>query len=76
MAVSVPNGIHFKDAIKLAVDLGCEVRPINRTGETLIRHPSVERALKLNNRRKDCARCLVVLLRRLSDAREAACSPT
>ena len=58
-------------ALRQAQDLGCEVRPVNRTGEVDIIPPVVDparglRRVRHNARNKTANAALVQLLRRLS----------
>jgi hypothetical protein len=54
--------MNLRDALRAARDLGCCIRQINRTGEIIVSHPSVDRRIVVNSRRKDAPRELTALL--------------
>ena len=64
------SGMNLRDAIKEARELGFDIRPINRAGELLFRHVSLDRAIRINARRKDAGRQLTVALRRVAELKE------
>jgi len=62
------SGCNLRDALREWAELGGKIREINRTGELLLwdeRLPG--RVVRINRRRKDCARCVTVLIRRLRE---------
>lgn len=62
------SGCNLRDALREWRELGGKVREIHGTGELFLwdaRLPG--RVAKINRRRKDCARCVTVLIRRLKD---------
>lgn len=59
----IPLGILQRDALALADQLG--VRRYWSGGDIVMMHPLWRRRLKINGRRKDTPRTLVVALRRL-----------
>jgi hypothetical protein len=60
----------LREALTEARDLGCTVSDVPHTGEVRVTHPRVVRSVRLNGRRKDCARVLVTFLKRVRTARE------
>lgn len=68
-AAHVHRGILLRDAIPLAQSLGFSVRWFNATGELEFAHPTIARRLRINSRRKDVPRTVVVALRRIAGAR-------
>lgn len=56
-------------ALRRAEQLGCEVRPVNATGEVLVISPDREVRLRLNNRRKDAVPVLERLVTKLEGQR-------
>jgi hypothetical protein len=66
MMERIPCGIALRDAIREAEGLGFTVSRLNRTGELAFAHPSLPKPLKVNSRRKDVGRILVVALRRVA----------
>lgn len=65
-AVRSHTGANLRDAIKAAIDLGCQVWVARRTGEYVVRH-DVGRC-RVNLRRKDAPRSLTSLLNRIQRA--------
>lgn len=60
------NGVlKHKAAVKMAAQLGCRVELVRRTGEVRVTSPDGQTRLVLNNRSKDAAHVLMLLLRRL-----------
>lgn len=60
----IPNGLHLREAVKLAQQLGLRVRIARGTGDYIFSWPGG--SMRHNCRRKDCSRALVNLLRRVS----------
>jgi hypothetical protein len=58
----------MRKALKEARQLGCEVTPVRRTGEILVKHPRGRRQVRINARRKDVPVHLSMLLKRLREA--------
>ncbi len=59
-------GMQLRDAIALALRLGCGVEHKRKTGEYTIYVPGQTRGpLLINGRRRDAPRCLVSTLRKL-----------
>jgi hypothetical protein len=56
------SGMNSRNAVRLALDLGCEVTQPRRTGELLIAHPLLTRRIRINGRRKDAPRQLTTAL--------------
>jgi hypothetical protein len=50
------HGLNLAKLVALARRLGCEVRPLRRTGEIQFSHPSQPHRPRVNGRRKDAAR--------------------
>lgn len=63
-----------RDALAVAKELGCCVKPLRRTGEVLVSHPSLVRPIRINNRRKDTGRILTVALRQIAQRSQALTS--
>lgn len=68
------SGISSIDAIRWAIRLGCQVRPVRRTGELRISHASLPLRVTMDARRKDCSRKLSVMLRHLAMTADSAAS--
>ena len=62
------NRESLRKALRQAKQLGCEIRPIRKTGELRVTGPGWR--MKINGRRKDCPLRLAVNLKRLE--REAS----
>jgi hypothetical protein len=58
----------MREAVRLAKDLGADVEIASGTGEYLIRHRAMGIVQRVNSRRKDTPRSLVVWLRKLSES--------
>lgn len=65
---------NLREALAEAKELGCDVVWIHGTGEVMVSHPKIERRVRLNGRRKDTARVLVVFLKRVREARKGLSS--
>jgi hypothetical protein len=65
LTLSTPAGINVRNALHIAKDIGCRIEPVRRTGEIPVSHP-VQKPYKLDARRKDCPRKLVVWLRSIA----------
>lgn len=63
----IPVGIALREAVKLARKLGGAVTPQHKTGELLFVHPSTSERVRVNGRRKDTPRALVVWLRSIHE---------
>lgn len=50
------HGINLADLLRYARRLGIAVRPLRRTGELQLSHPSIPRRPRVNGRRKDSPR--------------------
>lgn len=59
---------NLKDALRVAADLGCEMRHRKGTGEIIVSHPLWERTILVNCRRKDTPGQLLKGLRGLAAA--------
>lgn len=71
---SLKGNPNLRDAIRVLLSLGGEASKPNSTGEVLLFHPLMGR-VRVNCRRKDSPRALIVKLRkliRLVNGREAA----
>lgn len=64
--LALPAGSNLNRAKRVAALLGCEVTCVHRTGELRFRHPSQDRPCRVNGRRHDAPRSLVVWLRRVA----------
>lgn len=65
----IPTAPNLRDARELWRGFGGDIEDIRRTGEERYVHPSIERPIKVNKRRKDTPRKLVTALRRIVDSR-------
>ena len=65
-APNIHRGMSLREALAAALALGCVVEEVRRTGELRVRHPSRAKTVKVNGRRKDVGRALVVFLRGLN----------
>jgi hypothetical protein len=65
-------GINLRRAYEIAYALGCSISPVRRTGEDRISHPLLDHTVRVNSRRKDAPRHLVVFLRRIAELRGRA----
>ena len=54
----------LREALRLALNLGCTVEQVRGTGEVRVSHPMQSRTVRLNSRRHDAPKVLMVLLRR------------
>ncbi len=61
--IAIHRGLSRDDALRAATERGCTIR--YDAGDVLVFHTAWSRSLRLNNRRKDCARALVSSLRKL-----------
>lgn len=65
------RGMNLRDAVRLAKKLGCGVEKTRRNGgEWMFRHPAVDCPLKVNARRKDAPRSLIVFLKRVMESQK------
>jgi hypothetical protein len=53
------------DCKKIAKNLGCEVQPVDGTGETRFSHPNIKKSVRVDGRRKDAPRALTAWLNRV-----------
>jgi len=65
------TGINLRRALRLAIDLGCEIRQRNATGEIIVEHPLLNQRICVSARRKDCPRALSTALGSLRRALQA-----
>lgn len=63
----IPTAPNLRNTRKLWRNFGGDVEDVRRTGEERYSHPSIERPIKVNKRRKDTPRKLVAALRRIVD---------
>jgi hypothetical protein len=61
-------GISLRKACSVARQLDCRVRGVRRTGELLVSHPRLQKMIRVNARRKDRPRSLLVTLRQVAKA--------
>ncbi len=66
--VDLVSGINLDKAIQAAREFGSQIHPIYRTGELRFEHPLAVRPCRVDARRKDSPRHLVVWLRRVQAA--------
>jgi hypothetical protein len=66
LIVPIPTGIDLRKAFAIAAGLGCQVHCIRCTGEMRVSHPKMPKPCKVNARRKDCPRQLIVWMRYLA----------
>lgn len=59
------SGANLLDCEKSARQLGCNVEPVNGTGEIRFSHPKIQRTLTVDGRRKDAPRALTAWLNRV-----------
>ncbi len=67
MIQQLQGNLNLRDAIPLAESLGCHIEHLRRTGEIYITHPSWQKPLVVNVRRKDTNRVFMVKLRQLAN---------
>ncbi len=68
----VHNNLGVGDAVRVAERFGCVVLQPRRTGEFVFSHPLMTKKVRINSRRKDSPRQLVVWLRTLEAMRITA----
>jgi hypothetical protein len=61
------SGIDTRKAVKLAIELGCRVEHVRRTGEQRVSHPNVAHSVRFNGRRRDAGRQLTTFLHHLRE---------
>lgn len=69
--MSRPNvhaNLSMREAVRIALELGCAVTPVPATDEVRISHPTWPRSLNLKSTRHDAGRKLVGRLRQLAKA--------
>lgn len=71
-SITLAGNPNLDDALRIAKDLGCDVRHKNRNGEVEVRHSTWQTILAVNSRRKDTPRKLLCCLRHLLDHKELA----
>lgn len=59
------SGTNLRKALKMALDLGAQVKDRKGTGEKVLTHPLWGRPITVNARRKDCPRILTTALAHL-----------
>lgn len=59
----IPVNLGLRQALRLVQEFGGTVTPLNRTGESLVAMPGVDRRQRVSVRRKDCPRRLLSMLR-------------
>lgn len=65
------RGMNLRDAVRLGQKLGCRVEKTRRNGgEWMFRHPAADRPMKVNARRKDAPRSLIVFLKRVMESQK------
>jgi len=67
--VKTLSGVNMRRALRLAADLGCDIRNRPGTGETVITHPLLPRPISVSTNRKDCPRSLSTALHHLRRCR-------
>jgi hypothetical protein len=72
VSMTILAGTNLDRALSIAARLGCEVFCVRRTGELRFSHPSQRRPCRVNGRRHDAPRSLVVWLRRVKGSRPQA----
>lgn len=68
MSRILPGNPNLAETLSVARSLGVTVEKVNRTGEIRATHPAWGRSIKINERRKDSPRDLLVAVRRLAGA--------
>ncbi len=66
--LEIHSGMNLREALEVAEELGCTVRPRRGTGEFIVSHPRWGRTIRVSRGRRDCPRLLTVLLRQLLTA--------
>jgi len=61
------SGIDTRKAVQLAIELGCRVEHVRRTGEQRVSHPNVAHSVRFNGRRRDAGRRLTTFLRHVRE---------
>lgn len=70
-AADLHRNLGLRDAIRMARDLGVEVR-MNSAAEWEFRHPLLNRRVRANTKRHDCPRALLTLLRQVAKGKAPA----
>jgi len=60
------SGMSVRVALQVARRMGCSVFPIRGTGEIRVSHPHRQKSCRINGRRKDSPKHLIVFLRKLT----------
>lgn len=71
--ITLDGNPNLDDALRAAKALGCTVQLKRANGEVEVRHPSWQKILAVNSRRKSTPRTLLVHLRHLLHPKEVAC---
>jgi len=61
--MKVSSGMNLREAVAYAKGIGCTVVKLPGTGELMISHPTWDRRIRINGRRKDAPRALTTALR-------------
>ena len=69
------SGIDTRKAIRIAIELGCSVEHVRRTGEQRISHPRVARSVRFSGRHRDAGRQLTTFLHHVRELHSAAGRP-
>lgn len=69
--IRIHSGMNLREALRAANRMGCDVRPVRRTGELRVLHRGTG-SVRLNGRRTDAPRALTQLLMAV---RKAAAAP-
>jgi hypothetical protein len=69
------SGINTRKAIRIALELGCSVEHVRRTGEQRVSHPGVARCVRFSARRRDAGRQLTTFLHHVRELQSAAGRP-
>ena len=59
------SGVNLLDCVRIAKQLGCDVQPVNGTGEIRFSHPNIQKSVRVDGRRKDAPRALTAWLNRI-----------
>jgi hypothetical protein len=65
------TGIDTRKAIRIAIELGCCVEHVRRTGEQRVSHPGIARRVRINARRRDAGRQLTTFLHHVRELQSA-----
>ena len=59
------RGVNLADCERIARQLGCDVQPVNGTGEIRFSHSTIPNSVRVDRRRKDAPRALTTWLNHL-----------